>query len=1210
LELALAAGRAVGCDTVEELMLQAPLVLTPESALQLQVALGEPDEDGHRQVDIYSRPQEPAEAVEGEARAAGGGWTRHASGILLADAHGVADVERLGLQWPPAGAQQLDVEFLYDRMAEAGFSYGPVFQGVQAAWREGEAIYAEIALPEDTTSEAAQYGIHPALLDAALHTALLEWGEQLNSDGQVLPFSLSGVTLWRTGAAVLRVRLMRDEGTALSLATFDEVGEPVLSMSSLALRPVEKGLLQQVRTRSHDSLYRMEWVEVAMPPAAEAQPQQFALLGDLRLAGVEGEPYADLAALTRALESGAPPPDVVFVAQATDHTNLAQAARAGTQRMIELLQAWLACPQLADAQLVLVTSGAVAVGAEQTPDLVSASLWGLLRSAQAEHPGCFAIVDRDPDAGDEALVDGVGWRELLVSGEPQLAVRGGNAYAPRAAALETAATLLPPAGEDCWALAAGGGGTFDDLALVASERARLPLGAQEVRIAVHAAGLNFRDVWVSLGIGQERGHTTIGTEGAGVVLEVGEGVEDLAPGDRVMGLMQDAFGPVTVSERELLVRIPDGWSFVQAAAVPSVFLTAYYALVDLAELQPGESLLIHAAAGGVGMAALQLARHLGAEVFATASPAKAGVLAELGLDPEHVGSSRDLEFEQAFLRASDGRGVDVVLNSLTREFIDASLGLLPRGGRFLEMGKTELRDAEQVAREHPGVRYRAFDVPEAGSARIQEMLQTILGLFEQGVLTHLPLTTWDVRRAEEALRFMREARHVGKIVLTIPQRPDPEGTVLITGGTGVLGALVARHLAAVHGAKRLLLVSRRGSEAEGAVELVGELAELGCQADVVACDMADRDRAAELIDSIAAEHPLTSVIHAAGVLDDGVLAMLTPEQVERAMRPKVDAALNLHELTDGMELAEFIMFSSAAGVFGSAGQGAYAAANTFLDALADARRAQGLAGQSLAWGFWEQVSGMTGVLGEAGRERLKRMGVLTLPNGPELFDVARSAYDALVLPVRLDMAALRSQASAGTLSPVLRQLVRGAGQRERASAGSLARELAGVPEAEREATVLRLVCAHAASVLGHGSAQAIDQQRAFKELGFDSLSAVELRNRLARATGLRLPSTLIFDYPNAAAVADYLIRKVNPDVATPAGDDAGEVDIRRVLASIPIVRLRESGLYEQLVKLAGSGAAAALSAAAADHDAAIDEMDTETLVRMTFGTDETTGGDA
>ena len=290
-----------------------------------------------------------------------------------------------------------------------------------------------------------------------------------------------------------------------------------------------------------------------------------------------------------------------------------------------------------------------------------------------------------------------------------------------------------------------------------------------------------------------------------------------------------------------------------------------------------------------------------------------------------------------------------------------------------------------------------------------------MDLFERGVLRHPPVATWDVRSGVEAFRFMREARHVGKIVLTIPQPLDPEGTVLITGGTGGLGGLVARHLAADHNARHLLLVSRSGPDAPGADRLAAELAEHGCKAEVVACDAADRTALKALLDAIPAERPLTAVFHGAGVLDDGVIESLTAEQVERVMRPKVDAALNLHELTAGMELAEFVMFSSAAGLFGSAGQGNYTAANALLDALAQARRAEGLPGQSLAWGLWEQESAMTSGLGETGRARIERLGVaaLSAEQGLELLDSARSAGDALLVTIRLDRSRLRCPGAAG-----------------------------------------------------------------------------------------------------------------------------------------------------------------------------------------------------
>jgi NAD(P)-dependent dehydrogenase (short-subunit alcohol dehydrogenase family)/acyl carrier protein len=349
--------------------------------------------------------------------------------------------------------------------------------------------------------------------------------------------------------------------------------------------------------------------------------------------------------------------------------------------------------------------------------------------------------------------------------------------------------------------------------------------------------------------------------------------------------------------------------------------------------------------------------------------------------------------------------------------------------------------------------------------------------------------------------------------------------VLVTGGTGGLGALVARHLAVRHGARHLLLVSRRGVAAGGAAGLAAELAGLGADVRVEACDVGDGGRLAALLGSL--KWPLTAVVHAAGALDDAMVETMRPDQVERVLRPKADAALHLHELTAGMELSAFVLFSSAAGLIGSPGQGGYAAANAVLDALAAARRADGLPAVSMAWGLWADDTGMTGGLGEAGRARLARMGAAAIPSdlGLELFDRALRLGEPVLVPVLLDQRALRAQARAGTLPALLGGLV--PAQARRADvAGSLDRQLAGVPRADWERVTLALVRARVASVLGHASAEAVDPGRPFKEMGFDSLAAVELRNQLAQATGLRLPSTLVFDHPSALAVTRYLLAQI------------------------------------------------------------------------------------
>ncbi|MFD0352328.1 type I polyketide synthase, partial [Streptomyces sp. NPDC127110] len=547
----------------------------------------------------------------------------------------------------------------------------------------------------------------------------------------------------------------------------------------------------------------------------------------------------------------------------------------------------------------------------------------------------------------------------------------------------------------------------------------------------------------------------------------------------------------------------------------------------------------------LGSAAVRIARHLGAEVFATASEGKWDALRAAGLDDAHIASSRDASFEERFAAATGGEGVDVVLNSLAGELTDASLRLLPRGGRFVEMGKTDVRDPQDVGRDHPGAAYRAFDLAEAGPDRIAEMLTELGRLFEAGVLQPLPVRAWDIRRAPEAFRFMSQAKHVGKIVLTVPQGWDPAGTVLVTGGTGTLGGLVAKHLVTTHGVRHLLLAGRRGPDAPGAAELVAEIAELGGTAEVVACDAADRDALTALLAAIPADRPLRGVVHTAGVLDDGVIASLDAGRLGAVLRPKADAAALLHELTRDLDLTAFVLFSSAAGVIGGPAQGNYAAANAFLDALAQHRCAQGLPATSLAWGLWDEASGMTGHLSEEDVARMARSGMVAFSpaEGLALLDAGTADGTPLLVPVRLDQAALRTMATAHTLPALARGLVRVSARRtvesaDGAGGSALARRLTALSPDDQLRTLLDLVRTHAAAVLGHSTAEAVGAERAFKELGFDSLTAVELRNRLGGATGLRLPATIVFDHPTPSSLARRLRTALVGDAGTePRGEE-------------------------------------------------------------------------
>nr|WP_190816002.1 type I polyketide synthase [Saccharopolyspora pogona] len=1091
LEIALHAGERLGCERVEELTLEAPLVLPERGAMQVQLRVGAPENSGRRPMVLYSRPEGAADHD----------WTRHATGRL---APGGGEAAGDLADWPAPGALPVDLDEFYRDLAEHGLEYGPIFQGLKAAWRQGDEVYAEAALPG---TEDSGFGVHPALLDAALHATAVR-----DMDGAWLPFQWEGVCLHARAASALRVRVVPAGDDAKSLLVCDGTGRPVISVDRLVFRSAAAGRTGARRQAHRARLYRLGWPTVQLPTSA--QPPSCVLLGTSEVSS-DMQVYPDLRSLTAALDAGAEPPGVVIAPTPPGGGQTAD-VRESTRHALDLVQGWLADQRLNDSRLFLVTRGAVAVEpGEPVTDLAQAALWGLLRSTQTEHPDRFVLVDVAEPAQLLPALPGV-----LACGEPQLALRRGGAHAPRLAGLG-GDDVLPVPDSMGWRLEATSPGTLDGLALLDEPAATASLGDGQVRIAMRAAGVNFRDALIALGM--YPGAASLGGEGAGVVVETGPGVTGLAPGDRVMGMIPKAFGPLAVADHRMVTRIPAGWSFAQAASVPIVFLTAYYALVDLAGLRPGESLLVHSAAGGVGMAAIQLARHLGAEVYATASEDK---WQAVELTRERLASSRTCDFEKQFLGATGGRGVDVVLNSLAGDFADASLRMLPRGGRFLELGKTDVRDPVEVADAHPGVSYQAFDTVEAGPQRIGEMLDELVELFEGGVLEPLPVTAWDVRQAPEALRHLSQARHVGKLVLTMPPAWDTAGTVLVTGGTGALGAEVARHLVIEHGVRNLVLVSRRGPAASGAAELVAQLTAYGAEVSLQACDVADRETLAKVLAGIPDEHTLTAVVHAAGVLDDGVAESLTAQRLDHVLRPKVDGARNLHELI-APDVA-LVLFSSVSGVLGSGGQGNYAAANSFLDALAQQRQSRGLPTRSLAWGPWAE-HGMASTLREAEQDRLALSGLLPISTeeGLSQFDAACGGAHTVVAPVRIG----RSSDGNPIKFPVLRGLVEPhrVNKATADDAESIRKRLGRLPDAEQHRILLDLVRTHVAAVLGFAGPQEITADGTFKALGFDSLTVVELRNRINGATGLRLPATLVFNYPTPDALAAHLVTALSAD---------------------------------------------------------------------------------
>ncbi|MDA5285242.1 type I polyketide synthase, partial [Streptomyces sp. Isolate_45] len=876
-DLAIWAGDQVGCATVEELTLEAPLVLPERGGVQLQMHVSAPDADGsgRRSLSLSSRPKDSAPDEP---------WTRHAGGALAPAALAAAPTPFAAGPWPPAGAEPLPTESLYADLAEVGMGYGPVFRGLTAAWQQGDSVYAEVTLPEETATTAGDFGLHPALLDAALHTLGLGVLGGTEGEGR-LPFAWSGVTLHANGADALRVRLTpTGRGGGIRLEIAGATGTPVATVDSLVLRAVSAQQVRAAATAHHESVFRTEWTPLPAAPAPTAG--RWAVLGAAVPAALLGAGaaaatitvHADLAELAAAVDAGAPVPDAVFTAYgqaATDSRDAdgsdtgsahaegpyaegprttvpefsAAAVHRAAHHALDLARTWLdaepfAGDRFATTRLVVLTRGTVAAGDVDAgnatvTDPVHAAVRGLLSSAQAEHPDRILLLDTD-GTEDSAHALPAALATALTAGEPRLALRAGTVLVPR----------------------------------------------------------------------------------------------------------------------------------------------------------------------------------------------------------------------------------------FTR-----------------------------VAR----------DTPEADAE---------------------PPATTGVEYA-------------------------PESTVLITGAGGLLGGLIARRLVAGHGVRHLLLVGRRGGSTPEAQQLTTELATAGASVTWAACDVADRDALAAVLDAIPAEHPLGAVVHTAGVLDDGIITSLTPERLSAVLRPKADAACNLHELTRDLDLSAFLLFSSIGGILGGAGQGNYAAANVFLDALARHRRSLGLPATSLAWSLWADGSGMAGSLTDADVGRMTRGGLppLTTAEGLDLFDLAHRIDEPVPVLMRVDLPGLRTQARAGALSPLLRGLVRVPVRRSAgataaaAGASGLRASLAGLQAAEQDRTLLDLVRKQVASALGYPGAASVEPGRSFKELGFDSLTAVELRNLLGEATGRRLPATLVFDYPTATALAQYLRQEIIGDLADDASTGATGPTTRRTAAA-------------------------------------------------------------
>jgi acyl transferase domain-containing protein/NADPH:quinone reductase-like Zn-dependent oxidoreductase len=1045
-----------------------------------------------------------------------------------------------------SATQSFELEALEEIWGALGISYGPTFKALTEVRIGAGQSLVRVETPPPLLPVLAGEPIHPVLLDAC--TRMSAEILALTADASEVsvfwaPWHVEVTALSRTAprrfyAYVDRpMRSIDAQTRAFDIDLLDETGERFGVIEGFTLRRAPReAFLRALAGRGLDVLYDLVWHEVNAGDATGSQVSAGPVLvvtldaGDLpwveplRAALAErgrtlihGEDEAPVRLLAAALAQTQDSPmdlgGIIWLAPLGDPEPTAPLCRVerSLSWLLELVQALVAQTLTLPLGLCVVTRQGVAVEPSEPVDPWQAILWGFGRSVQSEQPGLrLRLVDLD-------AMDGLGTcAELLLSdwSESQIAVRGSRILVPRLKHANRRLRMPPGDGQ----LHIDERGAFEDLQWVPVSPEAPKRG--EVTVEVHAAGLNFRDVLNVLGA-YPGAPGALGGEIAGVVTQVGDGVEHLHAGDRVFGLVSGGLASRVIGPAMLLKPIPAGLGFAEAATIAVAFATALAAF-ELAELKAGERVLIHAGAGGVGLAAIQLARTMGAEVYATASAPKQAYVRSLGV--RQVEDSRSTGFAKAIRSATAGQGVEVVLNSLTSAgFIEASLACLGAKGRFVEIGKRNIWSPAQMGMARPDVTYHVLALDDwmaRTPERVSAVLDRVVAQFALGGLMPLRRELFPLSAAPAAMRRMQQAQHMGKIVFLLdPVHIRAEASYLVTGGLGALGLEAAVWLARL-GARHIVLVSRRGPTAAVAARLKALETETGCILVHAQADVAEAEQVEAFIGRFGEVFPpLGGLIHAAGILDDGVLTEQHWVRFESVLRPKVLGAWNLHRATLSRPLDFFLLYSSVAATLGAPAQSNYAAANSFLDGLAAYRRSQGLVGSSVAFGPW----GIGLADAPKVKAQLARQGLR-----PLMPTVAQQALTEVLasgraLTVVLDADWQRMGRALGGYRPAL--LAGLLTSSKQMGEPPLLKRLVAAPEGER----LALLTSHLQDTVQTqlGLASHPDPKIGFFDLGMDSLLAVELRNRLRDTLGeLVLSNTLFFDYPSIEKLARHLAEQL------------------------------------------------------------------------------------
>ncbi|MGE2725632.1 sulfolipid-1 biosynthesis phthioceranic/hydroxyphthioceranic acid synthase [Mycolicibacterium pulveris] len=1044
---------------------------------------------------------------------------------------------------------------LRQRFDARGVRLGPAFASLIAAHTADDAstLVAEFALPRALRAQQSAYGIHPVLLDAcfqavAAHPAVDDAGELLVPLGvrRLRTCDPAG----RPRYCLVRVNTQDRTGIDADIDILDQTGAPVLTVHGFRLgSSSEESDTERVLA---ERLLTVEWRRAEPPVAAHSDPGEWllirmsdsadslttSLLDTMKAAGARCD-WACTKQLGDRLTAGAVNGVVVVFPPATSHVDDDGLVRArGHVSALVRIARELAESAVEPPRLYVLTRAAQTVEANDRPDLDQAGLRGLIRVVGAEHPELRAT---QIDVADDCEPDKVALELLSGSPEDETAWRGSQWYVARLRPTplhpEERRSTTVNHETDGMRLQIRTPGDLGTMEFVAAER--VPPGAGEIEVAVTASSINFADVLVAFGQypSLEGRLPQPGTDFTGVVTAVGPGVTEHRVGDHVGGFSRNGcWASFVICDARAAAALPPGLTDEVAAAATTAYATAWYGLHDQARISAADRVLIHSATGGVGQAAIAIARAAGAEIFATAgSTQRRKLLRDMGI--EHVYDSRSTEFADLIRRDTDGAGVDIVLNSLTGAAQRAGFELLGIDGRFVEIGKLDVYANSRLGM-YPFRRNLTFHyvdlalMVETRPERVGDLLRRVYGLVASGELPPPQATHYPLAQAATAIRAISAAEHTGKLVLDVPrsghstvalppqQAPifRPDGAYIITGGLGGLGLFLAAEMASA-GCGRIVLTSRSQPNA-AARQAIADMRESGTEIHVECGDIADPETAGRLVAAATATgRAVRGVLHAAAVVEDATLSTMTDDLIERDWTAKVHGAWHMHQATSGQPLDWFCCFSSAAALLGSPGQGAYAAANSWLDAFTHWRRAAGLPATTIAWGAWAEI-------GRAAALEEGRTTMITPEDGAHAFQTL----------LRYDRAYTGYLPTKGT--PLFDALVARSPFAEafktsgdaRDDTAAVRAELLSLPRDEWATRLRRLVTEQASLILR----RTVDPDHAFPDHGLDSLGFLELRNRIESETGIRVTPKAIAAHNTARTLGQHLADTLASEQTVPA----------------------------------------------------------------------------